>query len=108
MSPTLSQPPTTPRTTTSASAAAASASAGSGSTSTRAAAPTGTAPQLPRPGRFLLLAGGGISLLAGLEASLLLLGLPAPVSLARLADFTAWTPDQADVWTTEGVRQLER
>lgn len=29
-------------------------------------------------------------------------------SLARLADYTAWTPDQADVWTTEGVRQLER
>lgn len=41
---------------------------------------------LPRAGRFLLLAGGGISLLAGLNASLLLLGLPAPVSLARLAD----------------------
>lgn len=41
---------------------------------------------LPRPGRFLLLAGGGVCLLAGLDASLLLLGLPAPVSLTRLAD----------------------
>ncbi|USQ82067.1 hypothetical protein NF556_10635 [Ornithinimicrobium faecis] len=36
--------------------------------------------------RWLLLAGGGVSLLAGLDASLLLLGLPAPVSIARLAD----------------------
>lgn len=41
---------------------------------------------MTRPVRFLLLAGGGISLLAGLDAALLLLGLPAPVSMARLPD----------------------
>lgn len=41
---------------------------------------------MTRPARFLLLAAGGLCLLAGLDASLLLLGLPAPVSLARLAD----------------------
>lgn len=39
-----------------------------------------------KPTRLLLLAGGGVALLAGLDASLLLLGLPAPISLARLAD----------------------
>ena len=50
------------------------------------APPAASAPPLARPGRFLLLAGGGVCLLAGLNASLLLLGLPAPVSLARLAD----------------------
>lgn len=36
--------------------------------------------------RLLLLAGGGVSLLAGLDASLLLLGLPAPINVARLGD----------------------
>lgn len=36
--------------------------------------------------RWLLLAGGGLSLLGGLDASLLLLGLPAPVSFSRLPD----------------------
>lgn len=49
-------------------------------------APSPSAPGLPRAGRFLLLAGGGISLLAGLDASLLLLGLPAPVSFDSLPD----------------------
>ncbi|WP_238146819.1 hypothetical protein [Ornithinimicrobium murale] len=39
-----------------------------------------------RPARLLLLAGGGVSLLAGLDASLLLLGLPAPISFSRLPD----------------------
>lgn len=53
---------------------------------TTTAPPATTAPPLPRPGRFLLLAGGGVCLFAGLNAGLLLLGLPAPVSLARLAD----------------------
>ncbi|WP_109471289.1 hypothetical protein [Ornithinimicrobium cavernae] len=38
------------------------------------------------PVRWLLLSGGGVSLLAGLDASLLLLGLPAPVTASRLAD----------------------
>lgn len=38
------------------------------------------------PVRWLLLAGGGVSLLAGLNAALLLLGLPAPLSTDRLAD----------------------
>ena len=41
---------------------------------------------MKREVRWLLLAGGGFSLLAGLDASLLLLGLPAPVNLTRLAD----------------------
>src|SRR5699024_2694770 len=36
--------------------------------------------------RWLLLGGGGLSLLAGLDASLVLLGLPAPVRLSRLPD----------------------
>lgn len=36
--------------------------------------------------RWLLLAGGGVCLLAGLNAALLLLGLPAPVRTDRLAD----------------------
>lgn len=41
---------------------------------------------MTQPTRFLLLAGGGISMLAGLNAALLLLGLPAPVTLDRLPD----------------------
>jgi len=38
------------------------------------------------PVRLALLAPGGIALLAGLDAALLLLGLPAPVTLDRLPD----------------------
>ena len=47
--------------------------------------PTGSAAR-PIPIRALLLIPGGISLLAGLNAALQLLGLPAPVNLARLPD----------------------
>jgi hypothetical protein len=38
----------------------------------------------PSPGRLALLLPGGVALLAGLDAALLLLGLPAPVRLDRL------------------------
>lgn len=55
--------------------------------------PTAPAPAVPRSGlraplprgRLLLLAFGGLSLLAGLDAALLLAGLPAPVTAERLA-----------------------
>lgn len=40
----------------------------------------------PVPARALLLVPGGFALLAGLDAGLLRLGLPAPVDTARLAD----------------------
>lgn len=40
----------------------------------------------PIPARALLLVPGGFALLAGLDAALLLLGLPAPVSAARLTE----------------------
>jgi hypothetical protein len=38
------------------------------------------------PPRALLLAPGGFALLAGLDAGLVLLGLPAPIQAARLAE----------------------
>lgn len=41
---------------------------------------------MERPGRAALIAAGGLSMLAGLDAALLLLGLPAPVRLDRLAE----------------------
>jgi hypothetical protein len=47
---------------------------------TRARRPT------PPAGRLVLLAGAGLSLLAGLDAALILLGLPAPVEPVHLAD----------------------
>lgn len=50
-----------------------------------AAKPTG-AKTRPVPLRAFLIIPGGVSLLAGLNAALQLLGLPAPVSLARLPD----------------------
>lgn len=42
------------------------------------------AERAPLPARALLLVPGGLALLAGLDAALLLLGLPAPVTSARL------------------------
>lgn len=50
----------------------------------RTAAPVRPAP--PRSRRGLLLLPAGLSMLAGLDAALLLLGLPAPVSAARLPE----------------------
>lgn len=54
------------------------------------AAPTPTRPPVPRPTRRsrrgLLLVPAGLCLLAGLDAALLLLGVPAPVSTDRLPE----------------------
>lgn len=52
---------------------------------------TRTPPKPPRrkavsPWRFALLLPGGLALLAGLDAALLLLGVPAPVTTGRLPD----------------------
>lgn len=41
---------------------------------------------MDRPGRAALIMAGGLSMLAGLDAALLLLGQPAPVRLDRLAE----------------------
>ena len=44
---------------------------------------------VPRPvprGRLALLLGGGVAMLLGLDAGLLLLGLPAPVTIERLPE----------------------
>jgi len=40
---------------------------------------------VPR-GRLALLLGGGVAMLLGLDAGLLLLGLPAPVTIERLPE----------------------
>ncbi len=52
----------------------------------RPARRTGSAAPRRTVGRLILLLAGGISLLAGLDGALLLLGLSAPVVSARLAD----------------------
>lgn len=56
-----------------------------GATSPAATKPTG-ANTRPIPLRALLIVPGGISLLAGLNAALQLIGMPAPLNLARLPD----------------------
>ena len=51
--------------------------------------PTSRRPPSPRPvprGRLALLLGGGVAMLLGLDAGLLLLGLPAPVTIERLPE----------------------
>ena len=51
--------------------------------------PTSRRTPAPRPvprGRLALLLGGGVAMLLGLDAGLLLLGLPAPVTIERLPE----------------------
>jgi len=54
-------------------------------TARRSAAPSATRPGSPWP-RVPFLLPGAVALLAGLDAALMLLGLPAPVTLARLPE----------------------